>query len=266
MTRRTAFVCLYWVMGLSGLLSLAAQAQDHPMFARPAGYVLNHQEKKADVIEFPTGFGSSKNVRGTRTFIMYNFDKNARATQFRLEDLAVHYQKEAQRYNGRLVYSSDNFATFSMNQGGKDVYLVIETYEQGASYSLTAVETSEEKDEYAEVFAKTGKLSLYINFSTGSSTLPEDASQAIEAITRIMQQNQRLKISIEGHTDNVGSAESNKTLSEARAKAVMESIAAKGIPAARMTSKGWGQEKPVAPNSDEAGRNKNRRVEIIKVN
>jgi len=73
-----------------------------------------------------------------------------------------------------------------------------------------------------------------------------------------------MKVSIEGHTDNTGDPAANKKLSERRAKAVQESLVAKGIAAARLSSRGWGQEKPVADNRSEEGKAKNRRVEIIK--
>jgi outer membrane protein OmpA-like peptidoglycan-associated protein len=71
-------------------------------------------------------------------------------------------------------------------------------------------------------------------------------------------------VSIEGHTDNTGTAQGNKALSEERAKAVVAAVAAKGVAAARMGAVGWGQDKPVADNGTEAGRARNRRVEVVK--
>jgi outer membrane protein OmpA-like peptidoglycan-associated protein len=73
-----------------------------------------------------------------------------------------------------------------------------------------------------------------------------------------------LRIAIEGHTDNVGQAAANKSLSERRAKSVMEAIVAAGIDAKRLSAAGFGQEKPVADNRSEDGRAKNRRVELVK--
>jgi OOP family OmpA-OmpF porin len=73
-----------------------------------------------------------------------------------------------------------------------------------------------------------------------------------------------LRLSIEGHTDNVGTPQNNKVLSENRAKAVMNAVASSGVDASRLTSVGWGQERPVADNRTEEGRAKNRRVEIVK--
>jgi outer membrane protein OmpA-like peptidoglycan-associated protein len=80
----------------------------------------------------------------------------------------------------------------------------------------------------------------------------------------MMKSNPDLKIGVEGHTDNVGSPASNKTLSEARAKSVVSALVAQGISADRLTPAGYGQDNPVADNNTEEGRAKNRRVELIK--
>ena len=62
----------------------------------------------------------------------------------------------------------------------------------------------------------------------------------------------------------MGTAPSNQTLSESRAKSVMNELVTKGISTTRLTSKGWGQTKPIADNNSESGRANNRRVEIVK--
>lgn len=81
----------------------------------------------------------------------------------------------------------------------------------------------------------------------------------------MLKQNPDLKISIEGHTDNVGAVTSNQTLSESRAKSVMTALVSKEIAASRLKSKGWGQTKPIADNNTDEGKAKNRRVEIVKM-
>lgn len=86
----------------------------------------------------------------------------------------------------------------------------------------------------------------------------------VEQIIEMMRQAPEIKISVEGHTDSDGSNESNLKLSEARAKAVVELIVKGGIDAARLSSAGYGEEKPIADNSTEEGKAKNRRVELIK--
>ncbi len=86
----------------------------------------------------------------------------------------------------------------------------------------------------------------------------------VEQITEMMKQAKDIKLSDEGHTDSDGSNESNQKLSEARAKAVVDAITNSGIDAARLSSAGFGEEKPIADNSTSEGKAKNRRVELIK--
>lgn len=74
------------------------------------------------------------------------------------------------------------------------------------------------------------------------------------------------KLSIEGHASAEGGASYNKRLSDARAKAVLEHLVKKeGVEASRLVAKGWGIEKPIAPNDTEENREKNRRVEFLVV-
>ena len=109
-----------------------------------------------------------------------------------------------------------------------------------------------------------GHIALYINFETGKSDIKPESQKIIDQIVEMLKSNPTLKISIEGHTDNVGNSQSNQTLSENRAKAVMNAIIAKRIDKSRLSTKGWGQTKPIVDNSSDDGRAKNRRVEIVK--
>jgi OOP family OmpA-OmpF porin len=84
----------------------------------------------------------------------------------------------------------------------------------------------------------------------------------LDEIVRILKENKNLKIEIQGYTDNVGTEEYNQKLSEKRASAVMEYFSKKGIQKARLSIKGYGSTKPIAPNDTLEGRAKNRRVEL----
>jgi len=109
-----------------------------------------------------------------------------------------------------------------------------------------------------------GFIALEILFDTGKSTIKSESQAIIDEIYKLLKENPSLKVSIEGHTDNVGNSENNKKLSENRAKAVVDALVAKGINQQRLSAVGHGQERPVADNRTEEGRAKNRRVEIVK--
>lgn len=99
-------------------------------------------------------------------------------------------------------------------------------------------------------------------FQAGKATLQPEARQSLSQLGK------RLKASgkawsVEGFSDNLGSEEANLTLSRQRAEAVMAVLRAAGVPAAKLSVKGWGSAKPVASNAGKSGRAQNRRVEII---
>jgi outer membrane protein OmpA-like peptidoglycan-associated protein len=119
-------------------------------------------------------------------------------------------------------------------------------------------------DAMYSALSKDGFIALYINFDTGKYDIKPESVGTIGQIAALLKAHPTLKVSIEGHTDNVGTPQSNKTLSTQRAKSVMDAVVQKGIAATRMTSVGWGQEKPIADNRSEEGKTKNRRVEIVK--
>jgi outer membrane protein OmpA-like peptidoglycan-associated protein len=101
-------------------------------------------------------------------------------------------------------------------------------------------------------------------FETGKAELKAESSDWLLSIARVLIFNPKAKVRIEGHTDNVGSAASNQTLSENRAKAVAEALKKLNIPASiTFDTIGFGLTKPLFPNDSEDGRAKNRRVEVF---
>jgi len=114
--------------------------------------------------------------------------------------------------------------------------------------------------------ASDGKIITYgITFDVGKSTIKPESMTEINRIAQLMKDNPDLKFSVEGHTDNTGNATSNQTLSEARSKAVLDKLVEMGISNDRLKSAGKGQTKPIADNSTDEGRAKNRRVEFVKI-
>jgi len=100
-------------------------------------------------------------------------------------------------------------------------------------------------------------------FDTGKSDLRPEAREALAKLTGIVLNYPSLILAIEGHTDSTGSDELNQKLSEQRAEAVRGYLTGQGLPTDSVTAKGFGKTMPVADNSTAAGRQKNRRVEIV---
>lgn len=102
-----------------------------------------------------------------------------------------------------------------------------------------------------------------IQFENNKSTIKTDSEDVLLAILKAVNSlPTSSRFIVQGHTDNRGSAKRNKTLSEARAQAVVAWLAAHGVEADRFTAEGYGPSKPIADNKTEAGRKTNRRVEI----
>jgi OmpA-OmpF porin, OOP family len=98
-------------------------------------------------------------------------------------------------------------------------------------------------------------------FDSGKSTLRSDSYKELNELAEYMSLKKDLVIEIAGHTDNVGAAEANQTLSEERAKAVKQYLE-KRIAPERIIAQGYGDTQPVADNSTSAGKQKNRRTEV----
>ncbi|MBI5480746.1 MAG: OmpA family protein [Deltaproteobacteria bacterium] len=103
-----------------------------------------------------------------------------------------------------------------------------------------------------------------IQFDFGKATLKKVSFKILDHVVKVMTERPGVKkVQIEGHTDAVGDAERNRVLSQRRAEAVMEYLVKKGIAATRLGARGFGPDKPIAPNETEVGREANRRVEFI---
>jgi len=100
-------------------------------------------------------------------------------------------------------------------------------------------------------------------FDTGKSTLRPEAREKLAKISGIVLAYPDLRLAIEGNTDSVGSDAMNQALSEQRAAAVRDFLIKENIPAASMTSQGFGKTQPVASNDTAEGRQQNRRVEMV---
>ena len=119
---------------------------------------------------------------------------------------------------------------------------------------------------YDELTAS-GRVSTQgIYFDTGSDRIRPESSPTLKEIAQMLREHPDLKLAIEGHTDNVGAAAANQTLSEKRAEAVKQAlITAYQVEASRLTATGLGSTKPATTNDTPEGRQANRRVELVRL-
>jgi outer membrane protein OmpA-like peptidoglycan-associated protein len=156
------------------------------------------------------------------------------------------------------VVAGDNppYATALRVKAGQEFYLVIENSNiggsEGAGFYIRM---------YNIALSQTIVLENVL-FGTNKTTLLPASAKELDKLVSEMKRQPGMKVQISGHTDNVGNESANQVLSEGRAKAVVDYLASKGISSHRLSYKGYGSSRPVADNSSEEGRKKNRRVEM----
>ena len=134
-----------------------------------------------------------------------------------------------------------------------------ELYERQTT-DLSAAAAAVEK-----AIAETGKfVTNNILFETGKATLKPESMEEIQKVAEYMKKNPQARFEVQGHTDNVGSDKTNDPLSQARAEAVVKALEEQGVDPFNLRAVGKGSHEPVADNSTDEGRAKNRRVEFIK--
>jgi outer membrane protein OmpA-like peptidoglycan-associated protein len=245
----------------------AENCKDHPLLSRMKNFYITECEKRFDAVEFNLADGTTKSLEGQKTKVRYGLQENIARPS--LLQIRRNYGNAVKAIGGAVLYDGDNEATFRVAKNGKDIWVKVEVWNDGQNYDLTILEIEAMSQEVTadamyDALSKDGFLALYINFDTGKSDIKPESQGTVGQIAALMAAHPELKLSIEGHTDNAGTPAANKTLSEARARAVMAAVVKAGVGAARLAAVGWGQEKPLADNRSEDGRAKNRRVEIVK--
>jgi len=275
MSGKKSFVILLALGSLVLLFSGLCLAQepdtegckDHPMLSRMKNFTISNCESNFDAVEFQLPDDKVETVEGQKTKIDYSLQEGT--TQPSVLQIKRNYENAVKSLGGSVLYDYEWYASMKVVKGGKEYWVSVQVYNDGRDYRLIIVEKGEMAQEVTasemlDNLNRDGFMALYINFDTGKAMIKPESGPIIEQIASLLKDNADLKLSVEGHTDNVGTPQSNKTLSEERAKSVVAAVVELGIDAGRLTSVGWGQEKPVADNRTEEGRAKNRRVEIVK--
>ena len=253
----------------------AEGAKDHPNIPRfPGTIISNATQHDFGAHEFDLGGDKMKRVEGRYWKIDYAVKEGAK-TPGPLE-VARNYANLFRKRGGAVVMeqvdSSGGMSTLRMPTGQGDLWMEIQISNGGELVSFTLVQEAgmEQKveysaDEMAQSLAASGRVALYgILFDTGKDTIKPESGKLLAEVLKLLENDATLKLRIEGHTDNVGKPAENLALSKRRAEAVKRWLVAKGIAAGRLEPAGFGDTKPVAPNTSDEGRSKNRRVELAK--
>lgn len=177
------------------------------------------------------------------------------------------------------VNASDGFGAFRLDRGGRPAaYVQVLAQENGGPDNVEsrvviveprAMEAKLEASAEAwfEEIARSGHVAVYgINFDTGKSTIRPESEKVLDEVRALVTRHPELKLVVEGHTDNAGAPAANRKLSEERAAAVKAWLVARGANPAQLAVAGLGDTRPVADNGTDAGRAKNRRVELARRN
>ncbi len=136
---------------------------------------------------------------------------------------------------------------------------------------LAHMQTDELKRQLEELNAKETERGMVVTlgnllFETGRSELRGGGAKHLDKLTNFLTKNQDRTVVIEGHTDNVGSEDSNISLSQRRADSVRSYLVSHGIASGRLAASGMGEGSPIAGNDTASGRQENRRVEVVIAN
>jgi len=247
--------------------------KDHPLFSRMPGFYISEYDQK-DFDSFQSGFveGEAGHWEGKLTDIKYEQKDGAKHVS--MVQIERNYENAIKKLGGKILYHDDRVVDAKIESNGGVTYVEVQAFNDGGTYQMDVVEGKEMEQEVtadatalSQSIATTGKVAIYgIYFDSGKSEIKSESGPALDEIIKLLNQNPGLNLYVVGHTDNDGTLEVNLKLSSDRADAVVKALVARGINTSRLKSSGVGPYCPVAPNSTEEGKAKNRRVELVQQN
>jgi len=254
--------------------------KDPALFTRMPNFYLHQNdsfvEKPFDAFEFDVlkdGKSIKEHVEGHYWFYRYRFDETAGPIPSALQ-IVRNYQAAATRIGGKVVFDNPKvtWTTLVVSRDGRETWVEVTVLYDGKEYNLKIVEKQAmQQDVIANAAALQDALTQNghvevpgIFFDTAKSDIKPESEPALLEMAKLLANNTSLRVWVVGHTDAVGTAESNVTLSNARAASVVRYLTQKlGVDARRLTPYGVGPFSPVASNGSEEGRARNRRVELV---
>lgn len=281
MKLKKSFVLVVGMFIWANILAVPAEVKDHPVIKPIPGSTLDssHSEyKNFDAYTFKyeqNGESVEKKVKGKYWKLDYNFLKEdgKRDESVSVLEILENFKQAALEKSGEVLREDDRNLIFTLISDGIKIWTHLEAGSWKGWYRLHIVEEKGFKkkltfdaEEIKKELDEKGQIAIYgIYFDLDKSTLKIEAEKTLIEIVKLMKSYPELKIEIQGHTDSQGSREYNLKLSEKRSETVKSFITLYGIDSSRMTTKGFGPDKPIASNDTEEGRSKNRRVELKKL-
>jgi|TARA_B100002003_G_scaffold250000_1_gene287859 outer membrane protein OmpA-like peptidoglycan-associated protein len=189
------------------------------------------------------------------------------------DEILSNYAAAAERIGGEIQSRTATRLRFRIVQRGGGVIWCRLDARAGDVYELEIVDEAGldlsvefDADALLAALTKDGRVALYgILFDVDRATLQPGSGEVLDTIASIMSAQPGLRLEVQGHTDSTGTAERNRTLSQERAAAVVSVLQLYGVDASRLEARGFGPDQPIGDNSTENGRQRNRRVELVRL-
>ncbi len=273
--KKLFFTLSLLLISLSTVFAQDAEGcKDHPFFTRMPDFYIVECSQNYNQLDYYTPKGEDLVLEGNLTVLHYAMNQESTSTEPSPFQILKNYKNAITKIGGKETYSYTDIGCYELKKNGKTYKIKVSDFvnysgNKEIQFTVSVLEMEEmvqeiTANEMLDALNKDGYISLNILFETGKSAIQAESLPIVDQIQQLLSANADLKVSIEGHTDNVGDAVSNKKLSADRAKSVMDALVAKGIAKTRLSFVGWGQEKPVGDNRTDAGKALNRRVEIVK--
>jgi outer membrane protein OmpA-like peptidoglycan-associated protein len=272
-SRIVAVLFVLTAVGATAQLSDYSGYKDPALFTRLPHYFLSAEGSFVDTpfgaVEFMVKTGNQR-VEGHHLRYDYGFDESAGKTPSYLQ-IIRNYQAAAKKIGGQVLYEDERRTTIRISRNGQETWVALEGFNEGREYQLDIIEVQQMQQEVvanADALQSGLKENGHVEvpgifFDFAKSEIKPESGAALDEVVKLLQASPALKVWVVGHTDNVGSAEGNMALSAARAAAVVKALAQRGIDAKRLSPHGAGPYAPVASNSTDDGRARNRRVELV---
>ncbi len=274
------FLVLILCLTCSGPVFAAGDPNDTPggkdpaPFSRMTGFhIYRYEVKEFDRYEFFVASDKKETVEGYHTYVVYY--ANEGITLPSGLQIVRNYVNAAKTIGGGAIHEFEDggiqYATIRVAKDDREVWVEVYGADNG-QYTVHVVEKQIMKQSVdADAAAmsgsikETGRVAVYgVYFDTNKADLKPESEPALAEIVKMLEADEGLKLYVVGHTDNTGQFTHNVKLSQARAASVVNALVGKhGIAAARLTPFGCGPTAPVASNNTEAGKAKNRRVELV---